>query len=232
MGKGKTSSSSGPSQEERTILKQQGEAQKPVLDIVSQMIQQVLKGGKPGATIPFIQNAVESARTGVARASRDTDSALARTGVTGPFARNIQAEQRMTGEFDVSNIASAFLQQLFSLAPNFALGQGSPIQASPTGVSKSSSTTDFFQSLVQGLTAGAGLWKNCWIAYDLYGHTPQFFAAWYWVNIAWQGHLADTTRVLYSLFGRAIVKARLAWLFKPLIDIAVRRGMEAIARGR
>jgi hypothetical protein len=78
-----------------------------------------------------------------------------------------------------------------------------------------------------GSAAGiAGMIGMCWIAKAIYGEgSDEFFAARHYIFNVWRGRLAHFVRRLYLKVGPWIgARPSVARLFKPLFDIAVRRG--------
>lgn len=71
---------------------------------------------------------------------------------------------------------------------------------------------------------------GCWVALAIYGPSREFVLARYWIVEAWQGCVADITRLIYRKVGRHVAKSKmLCRLLKPLFDIAVKRGEQAWA---
>jgi hypothetical protein len=89
--------------------------------LIDQM-QEILTTG--GTNLPIISQAVEGTRRASSKALRGTEEELARTGLSGtPFGERIEAEQRTTGDIAAATTKTDIVKQLFSMIPNFVLGQ-------------------------------------------------------------------------------------------------------------
>ena|SRR5690242_16523417 len=76
---------------------------------------EALKTGGVGARIPMIQRAVEASKSATANALSGTSAELATSGVAGtPFAANILAGARMSGEQATSQIPTNIAQNILS----------------------------------------------------------------------------------------------------------------------
>lgn len=71
----------------------------------------------------------------------------------------------------------------------------------------------------------------CWVAEAIYGPgSPEFWAAWRFINERWTGRAADYVRAVYRRYGQRLAyyvrRSRvLRAVLKPLFDVAVRRGV-------
>lgn len=88
---------------------------------------EALKTGGIGARIPIIQRAVadvnESTRVGLGH----TQEQLSRAGVTGPFAQQILAQQRMAGSQQAARIPTDIAGQMINAGPGLiSAGSGIP----------------------------------------------------------------------------------------------------------
>lgn len=139
MGGGNQSQSqtSGPSWQQRKAQGFQMDASSPVLALVAQQLMEALRTGGVGAQVPIAQRAVEAGRHATATTSQNTSDALTRSGITGPFARQVQAGVEQKGDFDVSQIMPQMMQMLLQMAPDFGLMRGSPIWGTPVSSGKS-----------------------------------------------------------------------------------------------
>lgn len=75
---------------------------------------EALSTGGVGARLPFVQRAVEASQQANAQGLSRTKEDLARSGVSGLFARNALAGQRQAGNLASSQIESNLLQQFIS----------------------------------------------------------------------------------------------------------------------
>lgn len=96
----------------------------PARQTLFDTMQEVMQTG--GAKVPIVATSMENSRMAGSSALRQVEEGLARTGQTGtPFGQNIIANQVMQSEKGVADTKNAIAQQLFGLAPNLVLGQGS-----------------------------------------------------------------------------------------------------------
>lgn len=83
---------------------------------------QILQG--QGSRVPVVSQAVESSRQAGAKATQGTETELARTGLLGtPFGARTMADTQQAAAQGVAGTESNFINQLFSMIPNFVLGQ-------------------------------------------------------------------------------------------------------------
>lgn len=137
MGGGSSSSSSKPTKETIQAQKSQRAASTPILMEFAKQMMQALQGNY--AQIPLAQRATEAGMNAAATTSANTEEALARSGVTGPYARQVQAGVDQKGAFDVSQITPQMIMALLQQVPDFALMRGSPIWGGQVQKSSSSS---------------------------------------------------------------------------------------------
>ena len=140
MGGGSQSSknSSGPSPQQLSAQTNQLNATSPILSMIANQLMEALRTGGVGAQIPIAQRAVEAGRNAAATTSRQTQEGLAREGVTGPYARQVQENVNQQGDFNVSQITPQMMQSLFQMAADYGLMRGSPIWGTPQQSGKSS----------------------------------------------------------------------------------------------
>ena len=129
---------SGPSAQQLGAQSAQASATGPVLDMLAKQLMEALQTGGVGAQVPIAQRAVEAGRNATAQTSQQTQEGLARSGVTGPYARQVQEGVNEKGAFDVSQITPQIMQMLLQMAPDFALMRGSPIWGTPQSSGKAS----------------------------------------------------------------------------------------------
>jgi hypothetical protein len=86
--------------------------------------------GGPGVLTPFIQQAVQNTNAATGRALRQTETDLARQGITGTAAANILAQQQVQGDIAASqvapNLTTSFILPLLSGAASQSIGQIAP----------------------------------------------------------------------------------------------------------
>lgn len=84
---------------------------------------QILSG--QGTRLPVVSQAMESSRQAGSKATSDTSNELARMGLAGtPFGERVLSESRSGANQSTSQAGSNAIMQLFSMIPNFTLGQG------------------------------------------------------------------------------------------------------------
>ncbi len=98
------------------------------------------------------------------------------------------------------------------------------------GIYTAGTNDNWIGNMVEGTGTGVTApWSTgdpgqCWIALALYGPSDDFLSAYTFVNYGWDGPVARVAKAVYGLVGRVVAKTPLKWLFKPLFDVAVRRG--------
>jgi hypothetical protein len=148
----------------------------------------------------------------------------------------------LAGEQATRAIGPGVAREFINVAPNLALGAAGTVisglsSAADVGVRQlaigtqaSIAQLQAFVSMMNaiggsGSSAGAAA-AMCWVAAAVYGFgTPEFFAARRFIVVLWRGRVADATRWLYLRIGPWLGRRpKLCRLFKPLLDVAVRRG--------
>ena len=137
MSGGSQSARSKPTDETLQAQKSQYNASQPVLEMFSKMLMEAANTGT-SSQIPVTQRAVEAGRNATAQSSASTKESLARGGVTGPYARQVQEGVEQQGAFDVSQIDPQMVMALLQQMADFGLMRGSPVWGGQS--SKSSGT--------------------------------------------------------------------------------------------
>lgn len=131
MSGGSQKQESGPTGAQIKAQWNQMNASEPILRLIAQQLQEALTTGGVGAQIPIAQRATEAGAKAASDTNASTAESLARAGVTGPYARQVQSGVEQKGAFDVSQITPQIIQMLLAMAPDFALMRGSPVFGTP-----------------------------------------------------------------------------------------------------
>ena len=118
-------------------------------------LNEALKTGGIGARIPIIQRAVEDVNRSTAGAVRGTQEQLSRAGVTGPFAAQILAQERMAGSQAAAKIPTDYAQQLIAGGPGL-ISSGSGIPGLSTAASLLTGASAAGQQATGQLYGGLG----------------------------------------------------------------------------
>lgn len=219
----------------------------PLRSEVLRQTMESLSTGGVGARLPIVQKGIEASRAATSSALSQLDESMARSGTgRGSIADVLRASTLQQGELATQAIPQEVASQLIGVAPTLTLGfsgQGLQGYGAATGaanqrmgisaqrdIAKGNQQTEMIKSVMS--VAGAAA-MGCWIAGRLYGwYTPEWIAARYYIYFVWQGRVARLARRAYLRWGERVARSTVAcWLLRPLFDVAVRRGLEAL-RGR
>lgn len=120
---------SGPTSASKRTSRAQEAALTPVLQSVSQQVQEALTTGGVGARLPIVQRGIEATNAATSQATNQAQENFARAGMNAqdPFALETLGNIGLKGELEAAGIPTAVAQTLIELAPNFALGGTTPI---------------------------------------------------------------------------------------------------------
>ncbi len=120
---GASSSGSKPTSAQQNTYLANSNATIPVLNQVSQFLQQIMGGDMAQAT-PIVQAGVGAAKRNAGDVMQGLQQSQAAQGITGPFAGQQQAKTASDTGFNVSQVFSQLLQHFMDAAQSFGIGQG------------------------------------------------------------------------------------------------------------
>ena len=219
------------------------EAQPLRQEVLGQTLEAMQTGGV-GARLPIVQKGIEASRAGTSSAIQQLDESLARGGLgRSSVGDALRASTLLQGELATQAIPQAVATQMIGIAPTLTTGlTGQAMQGwgSATGAANQRAGISAQRDIAKGnqqveytkaITSMVGsMAMACWVAARLYGwYTPEWYAARFFLFTAWQGPVAQCVRWAYLRWGQRLAAHPRAceWL-RPLFDVAVRRGQEAL----
>ena len=207
----------------------------PIRGELSNQFLEALRTGGVGAQIPIIGAAQSASREATSRALTGTEEQLTAAGLARtPFAARTMAQTRLSGETATSMIPTDIARAFIGAAPGFSMAPvGAMISGAGTlgsiGAQRDIGKGNQQVQLLSALASSAAMAGACWIARRLYGNTSSFALARWWIFVGWRGVVADAARWAYLRYGERISRWPGVGLLRPLFDVAVRRGAQALA---